>query len=202
MYEPLTKCYKEIEDYEKAKEYGDKVLEMDPKSMDAKLNVAEINYYLGDKTTFRQLLVDVIEERKRQAESIYDQGPTKKPRIEEFVSETEPEPEPEHESEHEQRVDKDTSEKPLLEDSKYRVFNTKKKRTPLDAERERLDREKKMRSKVIKKYEKVHEYKEGMLMGSDQDTKKWIDIVSELIDIFSSVKNFLLKVDQRNLLVL
>ncbi|KAH7591453.1 TPR repeat profile [Nakaseomyces glabratus] len=193
LYEPLTKCYKEIEDYEKAKEYGDKVLEMDPKSMDAKLNVAEINYYLGDKTTFRQLLVDVIEERKRQAESIYDQGPTKKPRIEEFVSETEPEPEPEHESEHEQRVDKDTSEKPLLEDSKYRVFNTKKKRTPLDAERERLDREKKMRSKVIKKYEKVHEYKEGMLMGSDQDTKKWIDIVSELIDIFSSVKNFFAK---------
>lgn len=30
-------------------------------------------------------------------------------------------------------------------------------------------------------------------MGSDQDTKKWIDIVSELIDIFSSVKNFFAK---------
>lgn len=179
MFEPLTKCYKEIEDYETAKYYGEKVLELKPDDMEAKLNLAEVCYYLGDKSIFKDLLVDVIEERKRQAEELYDQN--KKPNKSAANTSAD------------SKNSKHVSEKPLLEDTKYRVFNPKKKRTPLDAEKERLDREKKMRSKVIKKYENVHQYKEGMLMGSDDDTKKWIDTVSELIDIFSSVKNFFAK---------
>ncbi|KAL3232644.1 Uncharacterized protein RNJ44_04560 [Nakaseomyces bracarensis] len=179
MYEPLTRCYKEIEDYEMARFYGEKVLELKPDDMEAKLNLAEICYYLNDKTIFKELLVDVIEGRKRQAEELYDQN---KKTIKPAAG-----------SSNDTRKDKNVSEKPLLEDSKYRVFNPKKKRTPLDAERERLDREKKMRSKVIKKYETIHKYKEGMLMGSEEDTGKWIDTVSELIDIFSSVKNFFAK---------
>lgn len=179
MFEPLMKCYKEIEDYETAKYYGEQVLELKPDDMEAKLNLAEICYYLGDKSIFKELLVDVIEERKRQAEELYDQN--KNPN----KSTSGPSGD--------SRKNKLVSEKPLLEDTKYRVFNLKKKRTPFDAEKERLDREKKMRSKVIKKYEKVHQYKEGMLMGSDEDTRKWIDTVSELIDIFSSVKNFFAK---------
>lgn len=174
LFRPLAKCYKEIEDFANAKIYYEKVVSLVPEDLEEKLILAEVNYHLGAIATFNQLLLEVVEARKRQANQ--DMSPIlQEPR----------------ESTH--SIQKDISAKPLLEDSMFRRAGTKKKRTPQDAERERSEREKRITSKVLDKYKKLAIYRKGMEMGDQTQRTLWIDTVSDLVDVFSSVKNYFMK---------
>lgn len=180
LYKPLAKCYKEIEDYQTAEKYYKMIVELEPEDLDNKLVLAEINYHLGNTEVFSQLLLEVVNLRKSQAGQNISAAP---------------------ESESLNRNDekpteinaKETSAKPLLEDSFYRRSGPKKKRTPQDAERERQEREKRITSKVLDKYNKLKIYGPGMIDGDKSQRYLWIDTASDLVDVFSSVKNFFVK---------
>ncbi|QLL31246.1 hypothetical protein HG536_0B01070 [Torulaspora globosa] len=171
LFKPLAKCYKEIEDYAMAEKYYSKIIELEPDDLDNKLVLAEINYHLGNTEVFSKLLAEAINLRKSQANQglLHDEN-----------KERSSEP-------------RDTSGKPLLEDSLFRRSGPRKKRTPQDAERERQEREKRITAKVLDKYSKLAIYKSGMHHGDKSQRFLWIDTASDLVDVFSSVKNFFVK---------
>lgn len=191
LYEPLGRCYKEIEDYDKAKEYYTKVVEEQKDALDHQLTLAEINYNMGNQTEFRRLVLNVMAIRKLQVETEYkspfsrientqDNSGTKRSNSG-------------YQEPHDTEADESstTLSKPLLEDTKYRDYQ--KKKQPHDPERERFERERRITSKVVDKYEKLEKLHKGLSVGNESDIKEWIETASDLIDVFSSVKNFFLK---------
>ncbi|AQZ14097.1 TFC4 (YGR047C) [Zygosaccharomyces parabailii] len=174
LFKPLARCYKEVEDYNNAKQYYEKVVFLEPEDLEEKLVLAEVHYHLGDVSTFNQLLLEVVEARKRQANQESSTNLRETQNIQ-------------------QSNEKDVSAKPLLEDSMFRRAGTRKKRTPQDTERERTEREKRITSKVLDKYKKLAIYRKGLEIGDQTQTTLWIDTVSDLIDVFSSVKNYFMK---------
>lgn len=175
LFRPLGKCYKEIEEYETAKKYYENVVAEEPSNLDDKLTLAEINYHLGNVDEFNNLLQQVVQLRKKQADELLKIA-IEKPG-------TNPVSKPQ----------KDVSSKPLLEDSMFRQSNFKKKKTPEDIERERVDRERKITAKVMDQYNKLNIYKKGMDNNDKNQTTLWVNTASDLIDIFSSIKNFFIK---------
>ncbi|AMD19550.1 HCL601Cp [Eremothecium sinecaudum] len=184
LYKPLSKCYKEVEDYENAKQIFAKLVELSPEDLETKLTLAEIHYHLGESEAFNNLLLQVVEARKRQAEEA-----TK------ISTEAET-------SENIDETDVGMSErqksllgtgKPLLQDLNIRKSNVRRRRTPQDIEAEKKEREKKITLSVLDKYSKLKIYKDGMERKDPNQTMLWIDTASDLIDIFSSVKNFFVK---------
>ncbi|QLQ78759.1 hypothetical protein HG537_0B01080 [Torulaspora globosa] len=171
LFKPLAKCYKEIEDYAMAEKYYSKIIDLEPDDLENKLALAEINYHLGNTEVFNALLAEVIKLRKSQA----NEGLVHNEKKEES---SEP---------------RDTSGKPLLEDSLFRRSGPRKKRTPQDAERERQEREKRITTKVLDKYGQLAIYRSGMHHGDKSQRFLWIDTASDLVDVFSSVKNFFVK---------
>lgn len=174
VFRMLSKCYKEVEDYENAKIIFGKLVEMTPEDLETKLTLAEIYYHLGDHDTFNALLLEVVDARKNQAAAS---------------------PQMPSDSELAQQEDLElpVAGKPLLEDTHLRKSAPKRKRTPQDAEKEKRDREKRITAKVLDKYSKLKIYKEGMEKGQESQTTLWIDTASDLIDVFSSVKNFFVR---------
>ncbi|SCU95807.1 LAFA_0G02410g1_1 [Lachancea sp. 'fantastica'] len=177
VYKPLSRCYREVEDYENAKLIFEKLVEMKPNDLETKLTLAEIHYHLDDQDTFNALLLEVLEARKRQDTE-----------AQKILSSVEDETD-----QHYATQEATTSGKPLLEDLHIKKPATKKKRTPQDTERERRDREKRITTKVLDKYNQLKIYQEGMEKGNEYQTTLWIDTASDLIDVFSSVKNFFVK---------
>ncbi|EDO19093.1 hypothetical protein Kpol_2000p60 [Vanderwaltozyma polyspora DSM 70294] len=176
MYRPLCKCFKEVEEYELAKEYYLKLITQDPTDIDDILNLAEVYYQLGEREEFHKWFLEAVELRKRQDEEILS--------IAKQVSQKKDET---------NKTNEDVSSKPLLEDSMFRQSNFKKKKTPQDAERERVERERKITTKVTDMYNKQIQIRQKIETGDEKQVTSWIDIVSDLIDIFSSVKNFFIK---------
>ncbi|SCV03134.1 LANO_0G02344g1_1 [Lachancea nothofagi CBS 11611] len=177
FYKPLSRCYKEVEDYPNAKIVFEKLVELKPDDLETKLTLAEIHYHLDDQETFNALLLEVLEARKQQDAD-----------AQKILSSVDDKP-------FEEAVDSVATDfgKPLLEDIHIKKASVKRKRTPQDAERERRDREKRITSKVLDKYNKLKIYNEGMENGQEYQTTLWIDTASDLIDVFSSVKNFFVK---------
>ncbi|CCD23565.1 transcription factor TFIIIC subunit TFC4 NDAI_0B05320 [Naumovozyma dairenensis CBS 421] len=171
LYEPLGRCYKETEQYALAKDYYETVVEMDGTNVENILMLAEITYQLGNTDMFKELLARAKDLRKEQEDEYI--GSMNKP-IEEVS-------------------DDGTTSKPLLEDSLYRKASYKKKKTPQDAERERIDRERKIVSKVLKKYKRLDALNLGLEQEDPSAITAWIDTVFDLVDVFSSVKNFFMK---------
>ncbi|QLG70167.1 hypothetical protein HG535_0A01060 [Zygotorulaspora mrakii] len=174
LYKPLAKCFKETEEYETAKKYYEQIVELEEDNLEEKLVLAEINYHLGNSDIFQGLLMEVVEQRKKQASE----------------SNT---PDRQKDTDGTDVVQKDASGKPLLEDSLFRRAGPKKKRTPQDTERERSEREKRISAKVLDKYNKLALYKIGVNDGKKEQKLLWIDTASDLVDVFSSVKNFFIK---------
>lgn len=170
VFKPLARCYKEIESYETAKEFYELAIKSEPDDLDIRVSLAEVYYRLNDPETFKHMLVDVVEMRKHQVDETLHRISNEK-----SSNDT-----------------SDISSKPLLEDSKFRTFR-KKKRTPYDAERERIERERRITAKVVDKYEKVKKFELNSGLNEAKQASIWINTVSELVDIFSSVKNFFMK---------
>ena len=171
VFKPLARCYKETESYETAKEFYELAIKSEPGDLDIRVSLAEIYYHLNDPETFKHMLVDVVEMRKHQVDETLHRISTERSSND---------------------TSNDISSKPLLEDSKFRTFR-KKKRTPYDAERDRIERERRITAKVVDKYEKIKKFEFDSGLGEANQVNLWINTVSELVDIFSSVKNFFMK---------
>ncbi|CAI4062748.1 hypothetical protein N7582_002209 [Saccharomyces uvarum] len=171
VFKPLARCYKETENYGTAKEYYELAIKSEPGDLDIRVSLAEVYYHLNDPETFKHMLVDVVEMRKHQVDESLHRISTERGSGDSL---------------------NDVSSKPLLEDSKFRTFR-KKKRTPYDAERERIERERRITAKVVEKYQKIKKFKFDPTLGESKQVTIWINTVSELVDIFSSVKNFFMK---------
>ncbi|CAI4062223.1 transcription factor TFIIIC subunit TFC4 SKDI_07G3010 [Saccharomyces kudriavzevii IFO 1802] len=171
VFKPLARCYKETENYETAKEFYELAIKSEPGDLDIRVSLAEVHYHLNDPETFKNMLVDVVEMRKHQVEETLHSLSAEKGSND---------------------ISNNISSKPLLEDSKFRTFR-KKKRTPYDAERERIERERRITAKVVDKYQKIKKFKFDQALGEVKQASVWINTVSELVDIFSSVKNFFMK---------
>lgn len=176
LFECLGKCYKDLENYEAARDNYEQAIKLDPSILENKLDLAEVYYHLGNNEKFKLLLNEVTEIRKEQDAALY--GSIKD------VSTAE---------EKKQTDTRDKSSKPLLEDSMFRQYNSKRKKTPQDIEREKIDRERKITTKVVDKYKSLEKYEEGIVAGDDKLIVPWIDTVSDLIDVFSSIKNFFVR---------
>ncbi|CAB4253322.1 similar to Saccharomyces cerevisiae YGR047C TFC4 One of six subunits of the RNA polymerase III transcription initiation factor complex (TFIIIC) [Maudiozyma barnettii] len=176
LYECLGKCYKEIENYEFAKDNYEKAIELDPTILENKLDLAEVYYHMGNNEMFKSLLQEVTEIRKKQDAALYGSI------------------ENESKQEKHKTVDeRDKSSKPLLEDSMFRQYNSKRKKTPQDIEREKIDRERKITTKVVDKYKSLDDYEKEISEGNEKLIRSWIDTVSDLVDVFSSIKNFFVR---------
>lgn len=193
LYKPLSKCFRELDQLENARDAFEKLVQFDPNDLEHKLSLAEVYHSLGDDEEFDRLLHEVVEERKRQAKeetpevsNETETGKKTRPRLaiapleEELPSE-------------EIRSATLGTGKPLLEDHNYNKMPIKKKKTPEEIEREKKEREKKIRSNVLNKYGQLKIYKHGMEVADSTKTTLWIDTASDLIDIFSSIKNFFVK---------
>lgn len=192
LYKPLSKCYRELDQYENARSAFEKLIEFAPSDLEQKLSLAEVHHLLGNEETFKKLLVEVVNERKKETNDpipVSDQeNPEKKGRPRLAIAPLEEELPSE-----EIRSATLGTGKPLLEDHDYKNASVKRKKTPEEIEREKKEREKKIRSNVLKKYGQLKIYKNGMELGDPNQTTLWIDTASDLIDIFSSVKNFFVK---------
>ncbi|CDO92765.1 unnamed protein product [Kluyveromyces dobzhanskii CBS 2104] len=193
LYRPLSKCFRELDQLENAKAAFEKLVQFDPLDLEHKLSLAEVHHSLGNEEEFDRLLHEVVEERKKQSkesvpEAEKEVSPTKKVRPRLAIAPLEEELPSE-----EIRSATLGTGKPLLEDHNYKKAPVKKKKTPEEIEREKKEREKKIRSNVLNKYGQLKIYKDGMEAGDATKTTLWIDTASDLIDIFSSIKNFFVK---------
>lgn len=176
LFSALGKCYKETENYEEALKYYESAVELAPDILENKLDLAEVHYHLGNQEDFKSILADVSAIRKKQEAALYGslegvQSPKKKGN----------------------HSEKDKSSKPLLEDSMFRQYHGKRKKTPQDLERERIDRERKITTKVVDKFNSLKNYEEAIQSGEERLVRPWIDTVSDLVDVFSSIKNFFVR---------
>lgn len=176
LFESLGKCYKETEDYETAKKYYEKAIEINPEILENRLDLAEIHYHLGNNDMFKSMLAEVMNIRKRQEAALYGSIDKNMDQQDKTVIK-----------------EIDTSSKPLLEDSMFRQFHGKKKKTPQDIEREKIDRERKITSKVVDKYNSLRRLEESIDLGNEKLIYPWIDTASDLVDVFSSIKNFFVR---------
>ncbi|AAS54035.2 AFR663Wp [Eremothecium gossypii ATCC 10895] len=184
LYKPLSKCYREVEDYENAKEIFTKLVELMPEDLETKLTLAEIHYHLGEHDTFDRILLEVVEARKKQAAAATDSS-AEAHKLTNHQTEQKP-------LEERQKSLLGTG-KPLLQDIGINRSNIRRRRTPQDIEREKKEREKKITLSVLDKYGKLKIYRQGLEQHDKNQTTLWIDTASDLIDIFSSVKNFFVK---------
>lgn len=194
LYKPLSKCYKEVEDYPRARVIYEKLVALSPADLETKLTLAEIHYHLGDHETFNRLLLEVVEARKQQAVE-----PKHRPAEErlQLAADTAQSPAAATTtapvaSTHMPSIAGDSG-KPLLEDHRVKKPAAKKKRTPEEAEREKKERERKITAGVVDKYRQLQIYRSGLEQGDENQTTLWIDTASDLIDVFSSVKSLFVK---------
>lgn len=184
LYENLGKCYKETENYQLAKQFLEKVVEMKPSALEEKLSLAEVYYHLGNNIAFKNILNEVTRIRKMQDVRLsvpslpldQDQVPGASDR--------------DHLIDTDFRMTKDTTNKPLLEDSMFKKYNSRKKKSAQELEREKIERERKLTQKVVDRYQSLDAYAIDQPVGNESQIRQWIDTVSDLVDVFSSVKNF------------
>ncbi|CCE62112.1 hypothetical protein TPHA_0B04430 [Tetrapisispora phaffii CBS 4417] len=185
LFRPIGKCYKETEDYANARIYYEKVIKSNLCDLDDKVALAEINYQLGNMDEFNNILLEVVELRKKETENLIkiateDENIDIGTQNKESATNRKPKGD-------------DVSSKPLLEDSMFRQATFRKKKTPEDVEREKAERERKITSKVVEQYNKLKLFKEDLDLGNKKQILLWVDAVSDLIDVFTSVKNFFMK---------
>ncbi|SSD58409.1 related to Transcription factor tau 131 kDa subunit [Saccharomycodes ludwigii] len=186
-YKPLAKCYRELEKYEEAKNVYSKIVEMRPGDLESKLTLAEMYYHLANLNMFNKLLLEVVQARKRQKEQ---DGENEKKDNNEVGSDV-------VDNNNLPIGDVSSTAKPLMTDDKplFNAINAKKKKKlkGVDMEKYRKEREQKIAASVIDRYKKLKIYKLGMNKNDENQLMLWIDTASDLVDIFTSVRNFFVK---------
>ncbi|OBA25688.1 TPR-like protein [Hanseniaspora valbyensis NRRL Y-1626] len=188
FFKKIGKCYKMLEKYDLALPCFEKILELQPEQLDNKLNLAEIYHYVGRIDEYKALLEEVINERKQ----IEDKNATRtrakaqknrdnsvsntKTNSPDLISESiTPSFTP--------NIIQDNSKtnNPLMETT----IKVKKNSTPTQPI-SKQEREERIKTNVIEKFSKLSLYKQDSMI-------LWQDTVSDLLNIFTSVRNLFLK---------
>lgn len=169
LFTSLGKCYTELGKYQEAKEYYNYALELNPGNMDIQLALVEILYYLEEVDESQRLLESITARRKDAESAISDEL---KPEVSATSNLTE---------------QTTTIDNQALIQNK--VIRPPKKGHRL-TEAEKIERDNRMKNNVIDKYNRLKRLHKGLEAGDKVAAKAWIQLASELIEIFSNVKYF------------
>lgn len=162
IFNSLGRCYTELGNYDKAKESYNKALEFDPDNIDIQLALVEVLYYLEEIEESQALLQHINELRKKLEERDEDK---------EMIGDN----------------DKIVPESEALIEN--RIFKPLKRDSRL-TEAEKLEKENRIKQNVIEKYNRLQRLHIGLESGDEIAAVTWIQLASELIEIFSNVKSF------------
>ncbi|XBW37341.1 hypothetical protein QEN19_002921 [Hanseniaspora menglaensis] len=188
FYKKLGKCYKALEKYEQAAFCFEKILELQPEQLDNKLNLAEIYHYLGRIEEYKTLLDEVINERKQiedknatrmRAKALKNKDEMGLPTKSNSPIVTSESLSPSFTPNFVQ--DNSKTNNPLMETT----IKVKKHLTPTQP-LTKQEREERIKTNVLEKFSKLSLYKQDSMV-------LWQDTVSDLLNIFTSVRNLFLK---------
>lgn len=162
LYTSLAKCSTEIENYKDAKLYYNQALDLDPNNVDLQLSLVEILYYLGEVDQSQSLLEKINDSRTIQANNQFSNDST-------------------------QNYESTSLENQAL--IKNKIHKPSKHIQKL-SEAEKLERDEKIKQNVINKYKRLQRLHNGLVNGDSVAAQAWIRLASELIELFSKVKNF------------
>jgi len=165
LFTSLGRCFTELGKYQEAKEYYNLAMDLDPENLDIQLALVEVLYYLEEVDESQNLLESVTAKRKQAENAISDD-------LEETNRHLSTSQEPGSEA--------------LIQN---KIMKPPKKGYRL-TEAEKQERENKVRQNVIEKYKRLKRLHHGVEAGDKVAASAWIQLASELIEIFSNVKNF------------
>lgn len=190
FYKKIGKCYKILEKYDSAVFCFEKILELQPEQLDNKLNLAEIYHYVDRIDEYKALLEDVINERKQienknatRTRAKIQKGYKKE---ESAFNSNKNSPDIASETQSSSFTpnsfqDNSKTNNPLMETT----IKVKKHPTPTQPITKQ-EREERIKANVIEKFSKLTLYKQDSMV-------LWQDTVSDLLNIFTSVRNLFLK---------
>ncbi len=169
LFTSLGRCFTELGKYQDAKEYYNIALEMDPGNMDIQLALVEVLYYLEEVEESQSLLESITSRRKESGKAVTEEHnlyDVTKQQIAEPVQ--------------------DADDQALIQNK----INKPPKRGYRLTEAEKQERDNKLKQNVIEKYQRLKRLHQGLESGDNVAATTWIQLASELIEIFSNVKNF------------
>ncbi|KAL6942751.1 hypothetical protein ACO0RG_001712 [Hanseniaspora osmophila] len=195
----LGKCYRALELYDKAAFCYEKIVVFSPENLHNKLTLAEMYYHTKNPERFNVLLTEVVETRKLQQEEkdqkeknkllgIDEEGDVDMVQLDTNLTDGNVV----HASSGIVN-DNSVSAKPLMVNIRPIKTSFKRKRRPEEMENYKKEREKKITSSVVDRFNKLYIYKIGLENGDSNQLSLWIDTASDLVDIFTSVRNLFLK---------
>ncbi|KAL6949626.1 hypothetical protein ACO0OE_001719 [Hanseniaspora uvarum] len=185
FYKKIGKCFKMLEKYDSALLCYEKILQFQPDQLDNKLNLAEIYHYVGRNIEYKNLLSEVLEERSKinevdatrtRAKASNTGTPQDSRSNRNSVDSVSPSFTPNI------VVDNSKSNNPLMENT----IKVKKRHSTPTHPITKQEREEKIKSNVLEKFSKLSLYKKDSII-------LWQDTVSDLLNIFTSVRNLFLK---------
>lgn len=168
LFTSIGKCFTELGRYQEAKEYYNYALELNPDNMDIQLALVEILYYLDEVDESQRLLESITARRKEAESAISDELKLQDDTSKGFERAIE------------------TGNEALIQN---KIIKPPKKGHRL-TEAEKQERDNRMKQNVIDKYNRLKRLYQGLEAGDQVAAKAWIQLASELIEIFSNVKNF------------
>ncbi|KAH3688759.1 hypothetical protein WICPIJ_000266 [Wickerhamomyces pijperi] len=162
----MGKCYADLEKYEEAKHFFNLSLKLQPDNLDVELALVEVLYYL-EEVDESQALLERITTRKRLSEQEENSN------IDTQLFDQYRAREIDHGNDALiKTIIKPTSRKARL------------------SEQEVKQREDRMKQNILEKFKRLHRLKAGLDSGDVIAIGAWLQIASELVDIFSNVKTF------------
>lgn len=166
LFTSLGRCLTELGKYQDAKEHYNIALQLDPDNMDIQLALVEVLYYLEEVDESQRLLESITSRRKNAEKAVIDEEDSLKANEMDF----------EQEGEHQALIQNKIIKPPKRG---YRL-----------TEAEKHARDNKLKQNVIEKYQRLKRLHQGLEAGDSVAASTWIQLASELIEIFSNVKNF------------
>lgn len=157
----LGKCYLETADFQQAKSVYKSLLVVDPKNDDYRLSLAEALFHLGEENSSLKLLADVESNNK-------DFIDIEEEKHQKILSNTE----------------NDSTTAALIKSDKVVKTSTKL------SDQEKLDIEEKAKRNVLDKFRRMERLKEPMHNGDSIATKAWMQLATQLVEMFMNVRSF------------
>ncbi|CDR43401.1 CYFA0S12e00122g1_1 [Cyberlindnera fabianii] len=160
LFTSLARCSTELGKYEEAKDYYNTALSMDPQNLDIMLSLVEVLYYL-DEVEESQKLLDKVNVLRFKKSDKANQVDTSVPEA-------------------------PVEDQALIQNTAIRVAKKGSKMSDF----EKQAREDRIKQNVIEKHKRLQRLRPGLEAGDKVAASTWIQLASDLIEIFSNVRNF------------
>ncbi|CCH46085.1 Transcription factor tau subunit [Wickerhamomyces ciferrii] len=180
LFTSLGRCFTELGKYEDAKEYYSFAQELDPENIDIQLALVEVLYYLEEFEESQHLLEAINKKRSVSKKSIHDDA--------DDAVDADADADTDNRSKSPEQDHPFTSindELALIQNNTLRVPKKGKL-----TEAEKQERDAKIKRNVLDKYNRLQRLHIGLEEGDPIAATTWIQLASELIELFSNVKNF------------